>query len=481
MGIISKTVFVFPAGTAINHYKSKGYDVKCRQKLEVRVEDLPKCSTALIEVQCEYCGKIKIVKYVDYNANTKNGETKYCCSDCGYLKHQEIMIEKYGKKSPLQVPEIKQKMQETNLERYGKTVPSKNKNVKEKAIKTSLERYGVKNPAQTKEIQDKIKKTNLEKYGVENVFLNDKIKEKASNTIREKYGVENVLLNREIKEKRDKTLLERCGTLYPLQKEEYMTKLKQTNMEKYGVEFASQADEIKQKMRETFLKKYGVNNPAKSQMIQDKIKKTNLERYGVESILSLPNFHENARKIDMERYGVYHHLQNPNILAKQKETFFKNGTCPTSKQQLYLHSLYGGELNYPISYYSADICFPDEKLNIEIDLGGHNLSVKLGSLTQAEFDQKEIIRNNVIKREGYKQMRIISSKDLLPSDEILLQLLSHAKQYFSKYPNHSWINFDIDNSRIINVESKDSNGVFFDYGKLRRITDNDPKSLQETA
>ena len=64
-------------------------------------------------------------------------------------------------------------------------------------------------------------------------------------------------------------------------------------------------------------------------------------------------------------------------------------------------------------------------------------------------------------------MRIISLKDKLPSDEILLQMLSEAKQYFFDYPNHSWIEFNIDTSTVRNAEQKD--GVFFDYGKLRKI------------
>jgi hypothetical protein len=73
----------------------------------------------------------------------------------------------------------------------------------------------------------------------------------------------------------------------------------------------------------------------------------------------------------------------------------------------------------------------------------------------------------VIKRAGYKQMRIVSSKDKLPSDEILLQMLSEAKQYFFDYPEHSWIEYNIDTSTVRNAEHK--NGVFFDCGKLRNI------------
>ncbi len=161
-------------------------------------------------------------------------------------------------------------------------------------------------------------------------------------------------------------------------------------------------------------------------------------------------------------------MKYPMFKEKLVKAMHKNGTQKTSKQQHYLHKLYGGELNYPIKYYDVDICLLDEKLVIEYDGGGHNLSVKFGDYTQEEFDKRDIIRNAVIKKEGYRQIKIISKRDKLPYDIILLQMLNCAKQYFSS-TNHSWINFDIDNSRMINAENKDSNGVFYDYGELHTI------------
>ena len=67
-------------------------------------------------------------------------------------------------------------------------------------------------------------------------------------------------------------------------------------------------------------------------------------------------------------------------------------------------------------------------------------------------------------------MRIISSDDKLPTDEILLSMLFKTKQYFSNYPNHSWIEYNIDTSIVRNAEYKD--GVFFDFGKLQKINNN---------
>ena len=250
--------------------------------------------------------------------------------------------------------------------------------------------------------------------------------EKASKTNQERYGFSSVLKNEEIKEKVAKTNLERYGVIRYGQTKDFLEKLKQTCLTKYGVEHFSKLQEV-----------------------QNKKKKTNLERYGVPCV-----------------------LQSPEVCEKIHQTLYRHGTQKTSKQQYYLHKLFGGELNYPIKYYSADICFPDEKFVVEYDGGFHNGQVKTGKITQEEFNQKEIARNNIIKREGYNQMRIISSKDLLPSNEILLRMLQQAREYFNT-TSHSWINFDIDNSRMINAENKDVGGVFFDYGELHKIKESD--------
>ena len=223
-----------------------------------------------------------------------------------------------------------------------------------------------------------------------------------------------------------------------------------------------------EKRVQTCQKKYGVSFPAQLEEVKEKIKQTSLEKYGTEHYSQTKECHEKMKQTCLELYGVEHASQSPKIRAKTNETLCKNGTQKTSKQQLYLHSLYGGELNYPVSYYATDICFLKEKTVIEYDGGGHNLRVILGKLTQEEFKQKEIIRSKTIKSQGYKTVRIISTKDLLPSDTTLLQMLSMAREYFNT-TSHTWINFDIDNSKMINAENKDIGGVFFDYGQLRKI------------
>ena len=443
--LLTKEVEVKITSNNVEYYKKLGYDIPMKPSTKsyyeitgkdfvydfgktiiVKIADLPSHSKALVETTCDYCGRPKpLVRYVDYVSQTKNGIEKCCCIDCRFIKQKETMLEKYG----------------------------------------------VEHPSQSEEIKAKIKKTNFEKYGVENVLLNKEVREKIQQTIFSRYGVDNVSKNKDIQHKKEQTSMEHYGVLHPLQNKECLEKMKQTNLEKYGVENVLLLEEVKQKSKQTIMDKYGVDAATKSEEIKQKIRETNLKKYGVEYPMLLASFHERAREVDMEKYGVYHHLQNPEILAKQKETYYKHGTCPVSKQQKYLHDVYGGELNFALYIYNLDIYLPEDKISIEYDGSGHAMSVSLGCMTQKDFDRREIIRNTCVKKAGIKQMRIISTKDSLPSDKILLQMLSEARNYFSKYPNHSWIEYDIDNSIVRNAEHK--NGISYNYGKLRKIKDSD--------
>lgn len=274
-------------------------------------------------------------------------------------------------------------------------------------------------------------------------------------TMKQRYGVEHCSQLESVKKKVAETCLQNYGADNPGKVKELREKQRQTVFEKYGVYYVSQSEEVKNKIRTTTYSHYGVENPSQSVEIRQKIIESNLSSYGVSNVSQAPEIREKVRK-----------------------TMYKNGTCPTSRQQQYIYNLYlqsnpTAKLNYPISHYSADICFPEEKIVIEYDGGFHDGNVKTGRLTQEEFDHKEIIRSQIIKREGYKQIRLISHHDKLPSDEILLQILDISKQYFNDNPERSWIEFDFDSSLMRNALHKE--GVFFDYGELRTLP------LQEVA
>lgn len=294
----------------------------------------------------------------------------------------------------------------------------------------------------------KVKETNLLRFGASSYAKTDEFHKKMEDMMTSKYGVKHYSQTQEYKEKWHNTCTERYGESY---RKKFMDKAFETFFDRTGYNYPSQSPIVKEKMAQTYINHFGVDNPLKSEEIREKIKQTSLEKYGY----TTPS-------------------QFPDIKEKVAKTFYINGTIPTSKQQRYIFNLYKStnlvvELNFPISHYNVDICFPEEKITIEYDGGFHNGQVKLGQLTQEEFDKKEIIRNNVIKKEGYKQIRIISSKDLIPHDYFLLQMLEQARQYFSDYPKHFWIEFNIDKSSVRSAEYKD--GIPYNYGELRKIKD----------
>lgn len=258
---------------------------------------------------------------------------------------------------------------------------------------------------------------NIDKHACESCRY-EKIKE----VTKKLYGVECIGSLPETKEKRDKTILER-----------------------YNVDCYSKTKESKEKARQTWIDKYGVDNPSKVESISAKRKNTNLQKYGFE-----------------------YNLQSPEVRERITKTLYQNSSQKASTQQRYICNLYQGVLNYPVKYYNVDIYLPEDSLTIEYDGGFHLGNVITGRETEEEHNRKEIIRDKTIKNEGYKQMRIISANDLLPSDQTLFQMLEEARQYFSQYPNHSWIEFNIDTSTVRNAEHR--NGAFFDFGELRKIS-----------
>lgn len=176
--IITEKVQVTIMYKNIEHYKSKGYDVKNLDKIEVPIEDIPSQSNIKIKVKCDYCGREKIIKYQTYSIGTKFGKCKYACSTkCAWDKNRK-----------------------TNLDKYGVEVVTQNKDILEKAKNTVLSKYGVDNISKTEYFKNKYKDTMKRRYGVENSFQLEEIKEKSRNTMIKKYDVEYNTQRKVIKE-----------------------------------------------------------------------------------------------------------------------------------------------------------------------------------------------------------------------------------------------------------------------------------------
>ena len=74
-----------------------------------------------------------------------------------------------------------------------------------------------------------------------------------------------------------------------------------------------------------------------------------------------------------KRFGVDNIMDLEEYRLKIAETLSRNNTVNTSKQQIYLHNLLGGELNYANETPVLDIAYPDDKIYLEYNGGGHNL------------------------------------------------------------------------------------------------------------
>lgn len=256
----------------------------------------------------------------------------------------------------------------------------------------------------------------------------------------EKYGVENSMELDFVKDKIKKTNMKRYGVECSLNTEECKNTIRDNNIKKYGVPFYSMTDECKDKVRDTNNKKYGVDYYSKTEIWVNNVKETVLEKYGV----------DNVSKIEEVKF-------------KKSDTFYKNSTVATSRQQLYLHKLLGGILNYSNNSPSLDIAFPEEKIYIEFNGSGHDLCVKLGNMTQEYFDNRERARYYYMKNKGWKAIIINSKRDYLPNDEIILNEILKAREWFRCDDNgHSHY--------IINI------GAYMNddkYGKLRKIKEED--------
>ena len=274
--------------------------------------------------------------------------------------------------------------------------------------------------------------------------------QKAKEVFLLKYGVDNYAKTKECREKMKDTIKNLYGVEHYSQTDEYKEKFHNTCTDRYGESYRRQ---FADKSFETFRNKTGYNFPSQSPDVRTKIIKSCVEHYGVDSP-----------------------AKSPEVRKKMSQTLYANSSQKASRQQCYISNLYQGILNFPVKHYNVDIYLLEDNLVIEYDGGFHLGNVITGRETIKEFNRKEIIRNNIIKEEGYKLVRISSSDDKLPQDSILLEMLNQARQYFSDYPQHSWIEFNIDTSTIRNAENP--NGSPYDFGILRTIKDSNLNATQ---
>ena len=273
----------------------------------------------------------------------------------------------------------------------------------------------------------KTKEIYLQKYGVENPFQREDIKAKSKQTLKEKYGVENISQSKEIQ-----------------------NKIKQNNLLKYGVESTSQLESVKEKAKQTCRERYGCDYVMQTKEFQERFEQTSLEKYGVKRPTMNNDIKKRVETTVIKKYGVKNVSSSSEVRMKITKSKYKNGSQTSSKQQNYFHSILGGELNYPFGRYFIDIAFPDSKIAVEYNGGGHNLSVKLGYISESKFIQNEIYRKKQLYKDGWKIITIISNKNKILSEEDTKKIYDYALQTFKN--GRHWIEIYIDENKIVNSQ-----------------------------
>ena len=408
--IVPQIVKVRTNSMTCKHYREKGYEFeKCGDFIEVNVLDLPKGSGVKVKIICDVCGCESEVPYFYLNGNISNNVLITCGSNsCKNKKYENTCMEKYGVKNVLQAEEVKEKIKDTNLERYG-----------------------AENPFGSKEIQDKIKDTNLERYGCE----------------------------------------------YAIQNKEIQDKAKDTNLGRYGAENPFGSKEIRDKIKNTWQKNYGENitSPSQAQIIKDKIKDILKEKYGegITCSLQVESVREKSKQTMLNNHGVEYALQNEEIKNKALDSFQFNHTGPSSRAQRYINHILNGTLNKHICGLLVDIYMEKENIIIEHDGRGHFLGDMInGNKTPTkETILKEKRREDKIINNGYRMIRFIATKDRIPSDEVILNLIEGFKNSDFKVIRINFEEGTIDRD----YEEK----WYCNFGKLRKITQKDLEKFEK--
>ena len=260
-----------------------------------------------------------------------------------------------------------------------------------------------------------------------------------------------------------------------MQNEEIQNKSKTTCQEKYGGNSAMCSEEIQNKSKTTCLLHWGVNNPFQSHEIKEKIKATWKNNYGedITSPFQVESVKEKSKQTLLKNYGVDNPTKNEEIKNKALNSFQFNGTGPSSRAQRYINHILNGTLNKCICGSLADIYIEKENIVIEHDGAGHFLGDKINgnAFPTKEALLKEKEREDKIISNGYRMIRFIATKDRIPSDEVISNLIEGFKNSDFKIIR---INFE---ESTINRDYEEK--WYCNFGKLRNITKEDLEQFEK--
>ena len=209
-------------------------------------------------------------------------------------------------------------------------------------------------------------------------------------------------------------------------------KIKKTVQERYGVNNVVYLETVREQMKETCMKRYGTESPLENDSIYQKTKESVYVHYGVDNCSKVPEVVRKREATMREKYGYNYPLQNEEILKRSRETLYKNGSCPTSKKQIdlskMLKEMYGNcELNYPCDKISLDCMLTIKGIKFDVEYDGW--------YWHKDKQNEDKRRDYFVESKGYKVLRIIAKKDILPTKEQIekeIKFLLTTNKKFSK-------------------------------------------------
>lgn len=170
---------------------------------------------------------------------------------------------------------------------------------------------------------------------------------------------------------------------------------------------------------------------------KEKIIKKSIEKYGYSCSLKNEAVSKKRFETNMKLYGVDMPLKNKDIYRKTRESFYNNtrNVCDSirsSRQQTHIMNLYNAEINKLFDIYFVDGYIDEYKMYIEYDGSGHKLQVKMGEITEDEYNRKEKERTKRLLSCGIKEFRIVCNDDILPDDKKLIEIKDIAIKKLSE-------------------------------------------------
>lgn len=222
-----------------------------------------------------------------------------------------------------------------------------------------------------------------------------------------------------ISSKRVKTCIRNFGVEYPMQSKEILNKSKETHLKHYGCERPSQSKEIREKIKNKCLEHYGCENPSQSEKVKDKKKETTMKHYGVEYCSQSEEIKNKTKNTNLRKYGCEYPMQSSLIREKAINSFVKNGTIHTSKQELELFELL--KTMYPNVKHSY-ICNPFV-FDILVEIDNIKIDVEYDGKYWHQDKRRDVIRDKVIQKQGFKTLRI-SAINTLPTKQQILEAIN---------------------------------------------------------